>query len=402
MHPRVRLWRELRWGREVQLLLTDYRSQRPDHPIPEDAFPGALACDPATVARLLPASGFDPARARAQLLPCLDLEAEEWRHLRRPLRRALARGYADAGLDSREAARRAASAASGQIAVHVVRKVLERYNAAVPGLLRAELPPAEGDYALGLPWLALGKQALFGEVGSRYFVVKAAFDLLQALRAVEAPPPSAFGPEQAEWLRVRLAAPGPRWRILANSVAMAPMVLDLSRPELDAPAAMRRRFYLNLDQWDGFGHERDAWIRALDAAGGAVVLSGDIHSGFATQLGDRSVEFTTPAVSSTPLHDMLLATALRDPAQAEAGRRLAENLDALLAHGEPRIRYVQTRRHGHLLLAIAGDTLRAEFFELPAETSRVNGYANPLRVAGEGRRVRFALSAADRRIVPLA
>ena len=33
------------YGKAVDLLLTDYRSGRPDHLIPEDAFPGALIAD---------------------------------------------------------------------------------------------------------------------------------------------------------------------------------------------------------------------------------------------------------------------------------------------------------------------------------------------------------------------
>lgn len=401
LYPQTRLWRELHWGRDLQLLLTDHRSHRPDHAIPEDAFPGALAFDAEAIARLLPASGFDPAIAASQLLPYLDLDDKQWQPLRKPLRRALTHGYADAGLDKRAAAQRADAAARGKVAVFVIRTILTRYNAAVPGFMHAELPPAEGDYPRGLPWLALGKQALFGEVGSRYFVVKDAFDLLQALRAAEAAAAPTYGPAQAAWLRDALAQPAPRWRVLASSVAMVPMVLDLSRPEIGAPALMQRRFYLNLDQWDGFGRERDGWIAGMDASGGALVLSGDIHSGFATQLGARTVEFTTPAVSSTPLHDMMLNTAQRDPANAEAGIRLTEQLEALLPVGDPRIRYVQTRRHGHLLIEVAGDALQARFFELPSEACQQRLYDAPAQVRAMGRTRRFAVDARERRLKAL-
>ncbi|WP_158601777.1 alkaline phosphatase D family protein [Solilutibacter pythonis] len=398
LYPRTELWRELRWGRDVQLLLTDYRSHRPDHAIPEDAFPGALVHDADAIARLLPASGFDPRLAGAQLLPYLDLDEERWRPLKTPLKRALNRGYRDAGLDRREAARRAAAAARGKIALHVLREVLARYNAAVPRLLRVEPPPVEGEYPRGLPWLALGKTTLFGEVGSRYLVVKDAFDLLQALRAAESPVPSAYGKAQAAWLGAAIARPAPRWRLLANSVTMAPMVLDLADPALGAPALMRRKFYLNIDQWDGFGRERDGWIEALDAGGGAVVFSGDIHAGFVTRLGRRTLEFTTPAVSSTPLYDMLLTSARRDPANAEAGTRLAEHLERLLRQGEARIEHVQTRRHGHLRVEIAGDLLRARFVELPSAVCRERRYDDPAGVRGQTRETAFVIDARDYRL----
>ena len=48
----------------------------------------------------------------------------------------------------------------------------------------------------GLPWIALGKTALFGHMGSRYFVVQRAYALLAALRETDAEPPSALGAAQ--------------------------------------------------------------------------------------------------------------------------------------------------------------------------------------------------------------
>jgi len=59
LFPQTRLWRELRFGRDTHLFLTDYRSARPDHPIPEDAFPGGLAYDEAALREWLPKAGLD-------------------------------------------------------------------------------------------------------------------------------------------------------------------------------------------------------------------------------------------------------------------------------------------------------------------------------------------------------
>ena len=72
LFPRLRLWRELRFGRDLHLFVLDYRSARSDHLIPEDAFPGALACDAATLAERLPLTGIDPALAAESLLPYVD------------------------------------------------------------------------------------------------------------------------------------------------------------------------------------------------------------------------------------------------------------------------------------------------------------------------------------------
>ncbi|MDO5505185.1 MAG: alkaline phosphatase D family protein [Pseudoxanthomonas suwonensis] len=403
LFPHTRLWRELRFGRDVQLLLLDYRSARPDHPVPEDAFPGALAYDAPTLVRLLPLTGIDPAQADGSLLPYLQPGHPEYRRVRGALLRALARAWRDAGLDAGQARRRARAAVAAPMALHVVRAVLERYNAAVPGLLRVRLPEARADLPRGLPWLALGKQGLFADIGSRYFVVQAAYALLLALRAVDvdhlvAP---ALGADQQAWLHAKLQGPRPCWRLLGSSVAMVPMVLDLADPALDAPEPMRRRFLLNVDQWDGFGDQRDALVQALDASGGALVFSGDIHAGFASQLGTRTSEFTVPAVSSTTLADIMRRSATADPHTADAGRRLVDALDTLLPGAEPRIRYAQTTRHGFGLVELDGEVGRVSFFEVPASLCRASRYGDPDAAIAEGRWVRFALDGRSGRMQPL-
>ena len=397
LHPHVRLWRTLDFGRDLRLVLLDYRSQRPDHPIPEDAFPGALAYDQAALQRLLPALGLDYAAMAPELLPYLDLADDTWKDLRKPLQRALAHAYADEGIDKREAARRARAVSTAPMALMALHGILKRYNAAVPGFMQAALPPAEGDYPRGLPWLALGKGKLFSHLGSRYLVSKDGYDLFLGLREAEGKLPLALGETQQAWLLDQLAGSNARWKVVASSVSMTSMVLDLARPELQAPPLLRRRFYLNVDPWDGFGRQRDALVAAMDQAGGAVVLSGDIHAGFATQLSERTVEFTVPAVSSQTLKDIMAGSAGDDPDTAEAGRRLVEALDDVLLQGDPRIRHAQSSRHGAGLLEIGADgNLRASFFELPADACRQRLYEQPEAMKAKLRRERFAVGAGDR------
>ena len=397
LHPHTRLWRALDFGRDLRLVLLDYRSQRPDHPIPEDAFPGALAYDQGALQRLLPALGLDYTTMAPKLLPYLDLTDDAWKDLRKPLRRALTRAYADEGIDKREAVRRAQAASTAPMALMVLLDILKRYNAAVPGFMQAAPPPADGDYPRGLPWLALGKSKLFSHLGSRYLVFKDSYELFLGLREAEGKLPLALGETQQAWLLDQLAGCDARWKVVASSVSMTPMVLDLARPDLQAPPLLQRRFYLNVDQWDGFGRQRDALVKAMDQAGGAVVLSGDIHAGFATQLSERTVEFTVPAVSSQTLKDILAGSAGDDPDTAETGRRLVEALDDVILEGDARIRHAQTSRHGVGLIEIGADgKLQASFFELPADACRQRLYGQPEAMKAKLHRVRFVVDAGDR------
>ena len=156
------------------------------------------------------------------------------------MRRALTRAYTDAGVDRKAAAARAATLSAQPMAVYVVRDVLARYNAAVPGFMGVELPPEAGDdYPRGLPWLAFGKSALFSHLGSRYMVVKDSYDLLLALRQADGALPPALGDAQQAWLATQLDQDASRTFLVASSVSMTPMVLDLSHPALDAPPLLR-------------------------------------------------------------------------------------------------------------------------------------------------------------------
>lgn len=391
LYPHRGLWRRLDYGRDASLLLLDYRSHRPDHPVPEDAFPGALAYDGPALRRLAPALGMEWSALAPRLMPYIDLADEAWAPLRKPIRRALARAYANAGLEKKVAAARALALSTRPMAVYVVRDVLRRYNEAVPALMEAELPPeADEAYSLGLPWLALGKSALFSHLGSRYMVVKDSYDLLLALRRAEGRLPPALGEAQQAWLSRQLDVGATRTLFVASSVSMTPMVLDLSDPALNAPPLLRRRFYLNVDQWDGFAPQRDELVAMLDRAGGAVVLSGDIHASFATRHSDRTVEFTAPAVSSTTLSDMMANAASADPANAEAGARLVAALDAVLAAGDRRIRHVQTTRHGvGLMQRNADGSCRVQFTLLPSALCTQRLYDDPPRVAEAVERIAF-------------
>ncbi|MCF7222254.1 alkaline phosphatase D family protein [Marilutibacter chinensis] len=400
LFPHTRMWRELRFGRNLQLLLVDYRSHRPDHLIPEDAFPGALAYDEPALRRLLPRIGGNFDDLGAQLLPYVDAGHPQWPRWRKALRRALLKAYRDEGLDPAASRRRVAAIIDAPIAVVALNGILQRYNAAVPGFM--EVPLAEVDESLprGLPWIALGKTALFKDIGSRYFVVKDSYDLLAALRAAEGQA-SALGDAQTAWLAERIAASDARWKLVASSVSMTSMVLDLTRPELQAPELYRRRFYLNVDQWDGFPVERRRLVdEVFEPAGGVVVLSGDIHAGFATQLAARTIEFTVPAVSSQTLNAIMAGSVESDPdaGSAEAGRRLVAALDALLPLGNEAIRYAQTVRHGHGLVTVADDGLRAGFFELPPDLCATCLYPQPREALAQGRWVRFEVDSRTRRL----
>ena len=112
-----------------------------------------------------------------------------------------------------------------------------------------------------------------------------------------------------------------------------------------------------------------------------VLLSGDIHAGFAAQHTPRTVEFTLPAVSSTTLHEMSSNSAAADADNAEAGKRMVAALESLLLEGDPGLRYVQSRRHGVGTARVDAGAFAFEVTELPATLCRTCHYEDGAAVA---------------------
>ena len=193
---------------------------------------------------------------------------------------------------------------------------------------------------------------LFGSVGSRYFVVEQPFQIYAAWLATTRglQTQNAFGDTQLNWLSAQMAASTAKWKVLATSVSMRPLVLDLTAPALGVPPPFNQRFLLNVDQWDGFPQGKQATLARLPA--GTVLLSGDIHAtlvGSSARPGGGSVvEFTTPAVSSASFRNLLANTAANDPLLAPLAAQLLPMLDQLVSDVD--LEYIQTTRPGHTVL----------------------------------------------------
>lgn len=380
-HSTTDIWREFRFGDRAALCMTDYRSARPDHLVPEDAFPGALAFDEPTLREALPRIGESFEAWAPKLQPYIDLSAPEYRRYRRPLARALRRAYADEGLADDDVRARVDAILAAPIALPVANAVLARHDAAAPFFLDAGPIAETPGLPRGLSWAGIGKSRLFDAVGSRYFVLAEGYGLLARLRAagVGGALGSALGEPQTRWLQgAGERHADARWRLIGSSVSFTPLRLDLRRPEVQAPPAWAHEVLLNVDHWDGFPVERDAWLEHFDERG-AVLLSGDIHASFASQHRSKVVEFTTPAVSSKSLGAILERNAGGDAETQAAGARLVAALDALLLAGHPGMRYAQTRRNGCVILEIGADEMVARYLELDGELVRECLYAEPAR-----------------------
>jgi alkaline phosphatase D len=271
-----------------------------------------------------------------------------------------------------------------------VQFVAAQYIAANPG---TPLPPISNDDVAtakyGVTYELVGKNFGCNEIGSRYFVVKPSYDLIAAYLGAAAQ--NAYGNTQATWLTNTLMGSTARWKFFGSSVSMTSMVLDLSNPALGVPSPFNQKFYINVDQWDGFPQARDNLIDQMQVLhdmrnDGYVVLSGDIHANFATYHGHGVSEITTTAISSGTNRALLEAAVKNPPLSSVAGiDLLVAAVDSLVVQAsriEPsdadsaKIKYTNGNVNGVSVITANADSVIVSMFEWNAYAAFTNNYAN--------------------------
>jgi alkaline phosphatase D len=197
--------------------------------------------------------------------------------------------------------------------------------------------------------------------------------------AMADPEHSQLGPDQASWFVDRLRESTARWRVLGNGSCMTHLWRDglpeitkagmlslkLTNPDFTGP---------DPDQWDGYPFERD---RILQALGGgernAVVLSGDVHIGLASELfrdpfvpdpGEPvAVEFVTTSLTSQNVDDKK-----GWPIDTETVPMERAYVEAM-----PHVHWTDWDGHGYLMVDIDADRVRGEWWFVDQVLERVAG-----------------------------
>ena len=278
--PDTRIYRDFQFGSQLHLLLTDYRSYRPDHlDPPKMPFPArSLWMNRALEAILGPLW----AGLRDRFDPYVDIDQATNAVRKATLTAIMTAAYEAQGLDANAASDRAIAAVAGNLSSTYVNRAL---TAAGQGALAL---PLESLNALlrGLSYLYLGKQDLFSSNGSRYVVARDTYAIYAGYRALLDPASQdAYGPAQTQWLAGALAQSTAKWKVLGSSVSFCPITFDFAAPPFPLPPGfpdeLKLRLLLNADHWDGFPQVKQQVLELL-AAHNAAIISGDIHGSFIT------------------------------------------------------------------------------------------------------------------------
>ena len=402
LYPNARIYRDFSYGKNVQLVLTDYRSFRPDHVVPEDVFPGKVVLDKATLQFVLGAATYDA--VKGSLDPYVPIDGNPL--LQMGLTSILYQFYllSNPLITVADATLLAQAAATGNVSATYINALFGAVG--YPAPIDA---PTLAVLDRGLSYLYVGKQDLYSQIGSRYVLAKPSFDLLSGVRyqATGGASENAFGSTQQAWLQSTLTQSTATWKILGNSTSSTPMIIDFTNPIIASllppgfPDAFRTKLLFDADQWDGFPHKRQEILGLLAQVPGSVIISGDIHASFVADLGHGTFEFTGSSVSSETIEEEVLSQAQSIPGLANLPGLdlLVGQLGGLLQistanpqTGVPQIIYDNTHAQGYVLIEASGSELVASYYTIDKSQVGTSYYANPGALASLFEVHRFRVS----------
>lgn len=397
LYPNTALHRSFRFGQNLTLAVTDYRSKRPDHPTPEDAYPGAVILDQAQTRATLAQQETDGdlpdgvtadmAFASGGFRSYVDLDDAAFADHATALELLLTGAYQAEGVEASRAAELAARYATGKTDAAILQGTIDDGRASLPAALMgvSAIDPADPALEVGLPYALLGKTDLVGQLGARYLTVQRTYDLVHAWRTRvngDDAHDDVLGTTQEAWLATALEDSDATWKVVGNSVCNTSLILDLGRFVGSLPPGLPpERFYLNADQWDGFPERRRRLMRDIYAGHNAVLLAGDIHGAYATDFGEdadsnRVVELTTSSVSSGTFHELLLRTGNSVPAIRESGllAPVLDALDSFMTDAFDPLQFAESNLNGVLVVFVNEVALEGTFHLISPATSADSYY----------------------------
>lgn len=406
LYPNEKIYRDFQFGANAHLIMSDYRTYRPDHLIPEDAFPGKIVIDQAAAQAML---GPAFALYAGSLEPYVDIDSPLNAVLKATMVQIVTAMYAmeNEDLTPSEAAAKAADVAQGNIAARYI-------NGAFAG---AGLPePLDGAAIalldVGVGYLTMGKTGLYSDFGSRYLVSQDLFTLYANYLNLFVDPSKdeAFGDDgvQETWIKNTLEASTATWKIFGSSVSFTPMILDLTHESIAPlipegfPDALRARLQMNADQWEGFPVKRNEFLNYLSTIDGAAIMSGDIHASFACDHGDRGgtnrvYEFTGTSVSSGTIQEFVgnatdsLGLEGVDPLVSQLGLVFQVSSIGNPNTAPSQIVYDSTNENGYVVLEATGSSFFGTYHHYPTEFVHDRFYDNFEDLAGEFTATKFEI-----------
>lgn len=369
----IRIFRDFTFGQHVHLVMTDLRTYRATNLVAGDAFPGTVVMDQTAVKAA--ANNMIPAFAS----PYIDVETYQGGIYKT----ALTAVAMAAGFD--------AAKVTGKLAVNFINALANKVNPSLPAGMQIPLIDDAAQMGLekGIAYIDMGKSSFYSSIGSRYLIVKDAFDLYAAAqyKATQGQSEDVMGGEQEDWFLAVMQASKATWKVWGNEYSLSQLAIDLS--QLPLPAAFQHSFYLDAEDWDGYRNKRAELIGKLADVGGVVAITGDIHACYAgTPAADAAgkkkiVEFVGSSITSQTFVSELKAQVAGDPvlSQVPGAGMLAANIDTLLQDKSTKINpylgFADSTKNGYAVVSASGTEFAVTMKLIPENQVTVDHSGNP-------------------------
>ncbi|MFC6012443.1 alkaline phosphatase D family protein [Nocardia lasii] len=211
---------------------------------------------------------------------------------------------------------------------------------------------------------------------------------LAGWRHADDPSRTLTGRAQMDWLTAGLTSAPTHWKLIGNSVMVAPLVF----PPLESATTQAITTALGLpqggitvngDQWDGYTADRRTLFDAIAAnqVSDVVFLTGDIHTSWAADLPLNTAnypagptvgaEFVIPSVTSSSVGDLLKVPPRTASVPAEEAIKLANH----------HLRYVELDSHGFGVLEVTPTQTQMDWFYVADVTDPVSGVRHGISFA---------------------
>lgn len=192
------------------------------------------------------------------------------------------------------------------------------------------------------------------------------------LAAADDPDRTMTGAAQLDFLRESLVNRDVTWKLIGNSVMFAPLIIPPLPQVVGKPLAEMTGLApadgapVNVDQWDGYQHDRKQVITHLidNKVDNIVFLTGDIHSSWAFDVpgdagtypvsGTVATEFVVTSVTSDNIDEITGAP------PRTASLAVEEGLIAANRH----LKWVEVDSHGYSVLDVTAERVRMDWYFL--------------------------------------
>lgn len=365
----ITLYRDFSFGKHVHLVMTDLRSYRADHLIPEDAFPGKVVATKTDIKDEFTDPEIE-ALFRYESRYILDIDGNTWTKYRDALAIAAPLFGFDPllGFAQNETPR----PISGVVVNEIVAKLNEQRSEQVALISDTELSFME----VGFSYADLGKTDYYSAIGSRYFVVKDAFDPVSRIAVkADAARGVVMGDAQRAWFQKTMEDSQSTWKVWGNEYPLSQLVVaHTTEPAEPEQEPLTRHFYLSCDGWDGFRKERDELIEMLAGVEGNVVsITGDLGAFLAgtpavegATSAAKIVEFGGAAISSATYRSVLTKQLASHPTLKDVVKEDVD-IDDSMKTANPYLAFSNATSNGFCIVEANADEFVVSMHMIPED-----------------------------------